>query len=204
MDDGAWIFGLTLNFAPMGTASFEYYNEQEAWAGELFKKDYFSGTGQIQLFKWLALTGMSIIGESIYYHPTQPFLGQGRTWNLGATIQPDNKLNIGLEYLFTNLDEKQSGQKVYSVNIYNLRTTYQFNKYFFIRGIARYDSYQKRILTDFLASFTFIPGTVVHLGYGSLYEKNQWVNARWEPGADRFLEMRRGLIFKVSYLWQVD
>lgn len=204
MDDGAWIFGLTLSFAPMGTASFEYYNEQEAWAGRLFKKDYFSGVGQIQLFKWLELTGMSIIGESIYYHPADPFLGQGRTWNLGASIQPDNKFNLGLEYLFTDLKEKQTRQKVYSVNIYNMRATYQFNRYFFIRGIMRYDSFQERLLTDFLASFTFIPGTVVHLGYGSLYEKNQWLNDRWNPGAERFLEMRRGLIFKVSYLWQVD
>jgi hypothetical protein len=92
---------------------------------------------------------------------------------------------------------------VYRVDIYNLRTTYQFNKYFFIRGIIRYDSYEKRLLTDFLASFTFIPGTVVHLGYGSLYEKNQWADSRWLPGGDQFLEMRRGLIFKVSYLWRV-
>jgi hypothetical protein len=203
MDDGAWVFGLTLNFAPMGSASFEYYNEQEAWAGELFKKDYFSGTGQIQLFKWLAINAMSIIGEAIYYHPTQPFLGQGRTWSLGASIQPDNRLNLGIEYVYTDLNEKNAVQRIYSVDIYNLRAAYQFNKYFFIRGIVRYDGYQKRLLTDFLASFTFIPCTVVHLGYGSLYEKNQWVNTRWIPGADSFLEMRRGLIFKVSYLWRV-
>ncbi len=204
MDDGAWIFGLTLNFAPMGTASFEYYREQEAWAGELFKKDYFTGVGEIQLFRWLALTGMSVVGDAIYYHPTAPFLAQGRTWDIGASIQPDNKLNVGLEYLFSDLTQKPSGQRVYSVDIYNLRTTYQFNKYFFVRGIARYDSYEKRLLTDFLASFTFIPGTVVHLGYGSLYEKNQWLDTRWLAGGDRFLEMRRGFIFKVSYLWRID
>jgi len=203
MDDGAWVLGLTLNFAPMGTASFEYYNEKEAWAGELFQKDYFMGVGEIQLFKWLALTGTSFIGEAIYYHPTAPFLGQGRTWNIGTSLQPDNKLNVGLEYLYSDLTQKQTAQRVYRVDIYNLRTTYQFNKYFFIRGIIRYDSYEKRLLTDFLASFTFIPGTVVHLGYGSLYEKNQWADSRWLQGGDRFLEMRRGLIFKVSYLWRV-
>jgi hypothetical protein len=204
MDDGAWIFGLTFSFAPMGTASFEYYNEQEAWAGRLFKKDYFSGVGEIQLFKWLGLNVMSIIGEAIYYHPTHPFLGQGRTINFGASVQPNDKLNFGLEFLYSDLDEKQTGQRVDKVDIYNLRTTYQFNKYFFIRGIVRYNGFQRRLLTDFLASFTFIPGTVIHLGYGSIYEKNQWVQGRWMPGADRFLEMRRGLIFKVSYLWRVE
>ncbi|MCP5103371.1 MAG: hypothetical protein GY950_08330, partial [bacterium] len=81
-----------------------------------------------------------------------------------------------------------------------------FNKYFFIRGILRYDSYQEKILTDLLASFTLIPGTVVHLGYGSLYLKNQWLpnQKRWVPGAEDFLQVKRGLFFKASYLWRFN
>ncbi|MFC2157988.1 DUF5916 domain-containing protein [Acidobacteriota bacterium] len=203
MDDRAWILGLTLNFAPMGTASFEYYNEQEAWAGNLFKKNYFHGEGLIQIFKWLQLIGMSNIGEAIYYHPVSPFLGDGQTYSLGASIQPDNKVNIGLEYLYTTLRQKLDRQNVYSVNLYNIRATYQFNKYFFIRGILRYNSFQQRLLTDFLASFTFIPGTVVHLGYGTLHLKTRWQENHWVPGMGDLLPMKRGLIFKVSYLWRV-
>ena len=54
------------------------------------------------------------------------------------------------------------------------RMTYQLNKYLFFRGILEYDNYRESIKTDFLASFTYIPGTVFHIGYGSLYENKKW------------------------------
>jgi len=57
-------------------------------------------------------------------------------------------------------------------------------------------------MTDLLASFTYIPGTVVHIGYGSLYEKLAWREEQYEP-SDRFLEMKRDFFFKVSYLWRL-
>jgi len=164
--------------------------------------------------KWLHLNGSFIVGDSIYYDPQNPFLGNGRIFSIGAAVQPGIKLNIGFNYLYTDLRQKQNqpvqpgvpDREIYSVDIYNFNTTYQFNKYFFIRGIFRYNSYQEKLLTDFLASFTLIPGTVVHLGYGSLYLKNRWVpNAnRWVPGEGDLMQMKRGLFFKVSYLWRID
>ena len=77
-------------------------------------------------------------------------------------------------------------------------------KYFFLRGILRYDSLQEKLLTDFLASFTLIPGTVVHFGYGALYLKNRWQNDRWVPGQGELLRMKDGLFFKASYLWRIQ
>jgi hypothetical protein len=57
-------------------------------------------------------------------------------------------------------------------------------------------------MTDFLASFTYIPGTVIHLGYGSLYEKSEWQDGDY-VNADRFMETKRGFFFKASYLWRL-
>ena len=54
---------------------------------------------------------------------------------------------------------------------------------------------------DTLASFTYIPGTVVYIGYGSAFERIRWNGAEYED-ASRFLETKRGLFFKVSYLWR--
>ncbi len=215
MDDIAWIFGLTLSFAPLGDINLEYYIEDEAWAGTLFHKNYLFAQGQIQLFKWLHLNGNLITGDAIYYDPQNPFLGSSLTFGIGATVEPGIKLNIGFDYLYTDLRQNQSSTvplmgsavsegKVYTVNIYNFRTTYQFNKYFFIRGILRYNSFQEKLLADFLASFTFIPGTVVHLGYGSLHLRNRWIDNQWVPGQGDLLQMRRGLFFKASYLWRID
>jgi multidrug efflux pump subunit AcrA (membrane-fusion protein) len=66
-----------------------------------------------------------------------------------------------------------------------------------------YDNLEDKLLTDFLASFTLIPGTVVHLGYGSLYLGNRWQDGAWVPGAGDLMKMREGLFFKASYLWRI-
>jgi hypothetical protein len=91
---------------------------------------------------------------------------------------------------------------MYEFPIGRLKLTFQFNQYLFFRGIAEYDDYHKELTTDFLASFTYIPGTVIFLGYGSLYDKAQW-NGTGFVESSRFLEMRRGFFFKTSYLWRV-
>jgi hypothetical protein len=110
---------------------------------------------------------------------------------------------VDFQFLHSALYRESDRQKLYSIDILNLLTTYQFNKYFFLRAALRYDNYQEKLLTDFLASFTLIPGTVIHLGYGSLYEKKAWENNQWVPGQGGFLNMKNGLFFKVSYLWRI-
>jgi hypothetical protein len=144
------------------------------------------------------------LGEEIYYAGAPPIVGNEQTVDIGLTLEPGPKLKVGLNYSHSNFKDKHTRQEIYSLSIYNLHTTYQFNKYFFLRGILRYDSLQEKLLTDFLASFTLIPGTVVHLGYGSLYLKNQWQNNRWVPGQGELLRMRGGLFFKASYLWRIQ
>ena len=79
--------------------------------------------------------------------------------------------------------------------------TYQINKYLFLRAIAEYNTYYKRWTLDTLASFTYIPGTVVYIGYGSAFEQIRWNGMEYE-NSDRYLETKRGFFFKVSYLWR--
>ncbi|MCP4157657.1 MAG: hypothetical protein GY757_58650 [bacterium] len=63
---------------------------------------------------------------------------------------------------------------------------------------------QKKLLTDFLASFTLIPGSVIHLGYGTLHEKKTWYNGTWvEAPQASFMNMKKGLFLKVSYLIRI-
>ncbi|MCK4760637.1 MAG: carbohydrate binding family 9 domain-containing protein [Candidatus Aminicenantes bacterium] len=203
MTDTSWELGVNLALAPLGELYLEYWDESEAWAGQLLDKNYFHSIGYIQLFKWLHIFEDITIGDQVFYHPTTPFVGNGKLMQISITLEPGANIKLGLDYLYSNLKTKEDKQEVYSGSIYNLHTTYQFNRYFFIRGILRYDGFQDKMLTDFLASFTLIPGTVVHLGYGSLYHKNQWQGNRWIPGQGDFMEMKRGLFFKASYLWRI-
>lgn len=203
MDDISRVVGVNFGFAPMGEVTIEYRDEDEAWAGELLHKKYFNSYGNIQLFKWLHLIAAFLAGDQIYYDPTDPFVGTSKILDLGLTFEPNIKSKVGFNYVYSDLKEKQGRQKVYSLDIYNLHTTYQFNKYFFLRGIVRYDNFQEKLLTDLLASFTLIPGTVVHLGYGSLYLRNEWLDDHWLPGQGDLMKMKQGLFFKASYLWRI-
>ena len=76
------------------------------------------------------------------------------------------------------------------------------NKYLFFRAVVEYNTYRRQLLTDLLASFLYIPGTVIQLGYGSLYDKIRWQDGGYVD-SDRFLETRRGIFFKASYLWRL-
>jgi hypothetical protein len=76
------------------------------------------------------------------------------------------------------------------------------NRYLFFRGIVEYNAFRREMLIDLLASFTYIPGTVLQLGYGSLYDKTEWVDGEYRD-APGLLEMKRGIFFKASYLWRL-
>ncbi|UCD25403.1 MAG: hypothetical protein JSW51_05670, partial [Gemmatimonadota bacterium] len=91
--------------------------------------------------------------------------------------------------------------KIYDYPIVRGKLTYQLSKYLFFRGILEYNDFRKEILTDLLASFTYIPGTVVHVGYGSLHDRTEWRDGDYVP-SDEFRQMRRRFFFKASYLWR--
>ena len=87
----------------------------------------------------------------------------------------------------------------------NSKTTYQFDNHFLVRLLSQYDSSEHRVLTDFLASYEFVPGTVFHAGYGSLYERGQSNASPTDANSPVHLEEKyratnRGLFFKASYL----
>ncbi len=89
----------------------------------------------------------------------------------------------------------------YNISIYRNRTTYQVNKHLSLRGIVEYDNFDKRILGDALIQFTYIPGTVIHLGYGSTFSKSHTIQNRYFY-YDQYKEIRSSFFFKASYLFR--
>jgi len=142
-----------------------------------------------------------VYGQKIRY-VENPYQGRGSDGTFGATYLPSEKLHFGLALSYSDFYRSADGAKEYDYTIIRSVNTYQVNKYLFFRAIVEYNSFYKNLMTDLLASFTYIPGTVVHLGYGSLYEKTAWREEEYVP-SDRFLETKRSFFFKVSYLWRL-
>ena len=204
MDDKYLETGWNFNFIRQGYFSVSYSLGREYWAGRAFDLKNFYASSGIQLNKWLNIHLCGGFGDSIYYDEQNPFLG--KRWQLHSeiTLQPTEKLSFLAELIHSGFNRADSGEKVYDVSIVNSRLTYQFNKYLFIRGLVQYDSYSRVVLSDLLASFTLIPGTVIHLGYGSLNKKQGWLDNQWqkEIATERYYQTRQSLFFKVSYLLQ--
>lgn len=139
--------------------------------------------------------------NSIYYSDS-PFQGYTNLISSGVIYQPSDKLNATVTFNYSDFTKDSDGSMVYNYPIIRTKLSYQLNQFLFFRGIFEYNNYRKRMLSDFLASFTYIPGTVIHLGYGSMYERIEWDGANYRP-SDNYIESRRGLFFKASYLWRL-
>jgi len=140
-------------------------------------------------------------GKAVRYSES-PFQGRGQRALATLGYQPSENFNWTLNLTYSDLFRDANGEKIYDYTIVWNRLIYQVNKYLFFRAVVEYNTYRKQLLTDLLASFLYIPGTVIQLGYGSLYDRIRWEDGAY-VNADRFLETRRGIFFKASYLWRL-
>jgi hypothetical protein len=198
--------GIRFNVTRQGFFNFSHGRGHESWKGTKYRVGSdFNFFGNMQVLRWLNLGGNFRTGPSIFYAEADPFQGHSRSFGIDATIQPNQHLSQSLDYGTVRFTRPSTGALVYEVDIVNSKTTYQFDKHFLVRLLAQYDSSRDRVLTDFLASYEFVPGTVFHAGYGALYEKN-FVSTQQVPGAppplpvSGFVAINRGLFLKASYL----
>jgi hypothetical protein len=173
----------------------------EVFAGHRFDRSAYGVRAQAQVFKRFYVEFMTRWGNFIYYDPDAPYQGYGARASVGLRYQPTDKLDFEFDLSHQDFRRTSTREKVYDYTIVRSRNTYQIFKYLFLRGIVEYNFYQKRMTVDTLASFTYVPGTVFYVGYGSAFERLQWTGREY-VSADRFLETKRGFFFKISYLWR--
>lgn len=141
--------------------------------------------------------------QTIYYS-SSPYQGYSNRVNAIITFRPTQNIESYTTAVFSDFYNKSNDKLVYEYPIFRERLTYQLNKYLFFRGVLEYNKYKKQLLTDFLVSFTYVPGTVMHLGYGSLYNKTEWDDPQSRYiASEQFNETQRGFFFKMSYLWRM-
>lgn len=179
----------------------KYFYSTEIFTGERFKTGGFYVYGTSQLSKQVFIGALYRNSDAIYYD-ADPYQGHSNYLSAKIVYQPSDKVETMISFTDYDFYRKSDSEKIYNYLIGRCKLSYQFNKYMFLRGIVEYNDYRKELLTDFLASFTYIPGTVIHLGHGSIYQKTKWDVDRFVDSR-QFHESKRGLFFKMSYLWQI-
>ena len=193
--------GTVVLFPGYTTASIQARYSTEVFLGRRFDTSGFLIGSQSQVTKELYLRGQYFRGHAIRY-VADPYQGRGNTLSGSVTYKPSERFDLTGSLTYADFTRESTGEREYDYAIWRARLTYQMNKYLFFRAIVEYNAYRREMLTDLLASFTYIPGTVLQLGYGSLYDRTEWVDGAYRD-APRFLEMKRGLFFKASYLWRL-
>jgi hypothetical protein len=172
----------------------------EVFLGKRFQTHSLHLNANCQIIQSLRLHTQLRFGYLTRY-VEDPYTGWGTTANLSINFQPLKKFQSDLILNYSDFYQIENSVQDFNYLIIRSRNTFQLTSKLFIRGILEYNSYEKDLSTDFLISFTYIPGTVVHVGYGSLYQKQEWNGHEYQPGSD-YLETIRGFFFKASYLWR--
>ena len=193
---------IRMNFTRQGFLRVDRILGHERWLGQRYQLGRSRVQGEVQLFRWLGLDGEFNVGRATFYDPVSPFPGWSHNAELEVSWQPTSRLNATVEYERVDFRRFDTRERVYELELVNTRTTFQFTKQFFVRAIAQYDSLAERVLSDFLASYELRPGTVAYLGYGSLYERRDFVDNAWIDRTGRYLTTRRGFFLKASYLYR--
>jgi hypothetical protein len=174
---------------------------REPWAEQVFPTSQVRMMGGAQPFRWLNVFAQARFSRSIYYDPKEPYSGRERSYQAEVSLQPSSRFNQSVSWSRVRFDRASTGENVYTVDILNTRTTFQFDRHFFLRAIVQYDSSRHQVLTDFLASWELLPGTVAYAGYGSILERKGWDGSGFvdEPGG-AYRTSQRGFFFKASYI----
>jgi hypothetical protein len=202
--------GIRVWFTRQGFFRFDISNGREPWVGRRFGGTRWRMQSNVQMTRWLRGYFNANAGAATFYDevdcsttrtsPCDPFQGDARNVSTGITFQPSGRFTQNVDYQRVAFDRRSTGERIYTVNIINTKTAYQFTPHFFLRNILQYDSSRARVLTDFLASYEPHPGTVVYAGYGSLIEQRDFVDGQWVSNAGRYRTSQRGLFLKTSYV----
>lgn len=185
------------------SANLMYIYSTEIFLGQKFKTDGLQLAVGGLLSKRLRASIIYTTGNAIYYSAA-PYQGSRNRVSASVIYQPTENIESNSSLIYSDFHRSSDGEKIYDYPIVREKLTYQLNRYLFFRGIVEYNKYRRRLLTDFLASFTYVPGTVAHIGYGSLFERIQWdAPSNSYRNNDQFLESQRGFFLKMSYLWRL-
>jgi hypothetical protein len=197
------VFALRFKLPRNTMVRFDGLLGNEVYAGGRFDQSGYGFMMESQLAKQVYVQARVRRTGNTFYDPDDPYQGYGTQATAGIRYQPIDQLDFSLDLSYVDFFRESDRTKIYDYLILRSRNTFQLNKYLFVRGIVEYNDFRHRMTLDGLVSFTYIPGTVVHLGYGSALEKQEWDEGL--PGfapSSRFHEMERGFFFKVSYLWR--
>src|SRR4029453_8967698 len=166
---------------------------QEPWVGQTFRTSETRVFAEAQILRWLYFNTRTGWGHQIFSDPVAPYLGDQRTFYGELRLQPTPRLAESITYDRVGFNRHDTGEHVFTVNVVNSKTTFQVDRRLPFPAPVQYTSSESRVLTDFLASWELVPGTVAYAGYGSLIERQEWDGPLATPNIGQYRTTQRSL-----------
>ena len=193
-----------------GTASFSFQRNMsvtgtlarnlERFGGIDFRK---SGAGVFGVMSGRVLTfsGGYNVGDGVFYDETSPYRGRLTAANFMIQARPTPRWRMRLDGIHNGFFDPIAGDDVYTVQIFRIRSTYQFTRRLLVRYIAEHNTLAGTLGNNVLFTYRINAGTVVFMGYDDRYRQGRLLDEALFPYG-RFERTNRAVFGKVSYLFR--
>ena len=199
--------GLGLNFSFAGNISFstDMNRDMERFLGTKFEKTRFSVRTNVNASRSYSFNASLRVGDQILYS-ANPALGHQVAWSLSAQVRPTASISTRLNLNTTRLTIDDVEE--FSVKILRATTTYQVTEKLGFRNITEFNSLDKKLDLNLLATYRINAGTVFFLGYDDHYRQADLIEG--DRDGDGFNEQlffngnlrrtNRAIFVKLQYL----
>ena len=149
----------------------------------------------------LTFTGGYAVGDGVFYDETSPYRGRLTVANFMIQARPTPRWRMRLDGIYNGFFDPIAREDVYKVQIYRLRSTYQFTRRLLVRYIAEHNTLAGTLGNNVLFTYRINAGTVVFMGYDDRYRQGRLLDEVRFP-YDRFERTNRAVFGKVSYLFR--
>ncbi len=200
--DGEWkdrFFrpGIRLNLRGQTFIGIRYHIvNDEKFAGQTFE-----GLRRLSLFldsspnRFITLGGDADFGPQISRDVDNPLKGNSLNYRFRSTVRPTSQLRISPSFVYSKLDNRATGEEIFSGYIFRSRFDYQASRKLSLRVIAEYNNFSDSFALDPLVTYRINAFSAVYFGSTLDYFNFE------EPYG--ISQSGRQFFFKLQYLLQV-
>ncbi len=174
--------------------------DMERYRSTDFSKTRYSIGGNVNTSRRVGVGFSSTAGDQIRF-VENPFLGADRQLNLLVTLRPFSRLQSEIVFNTSRFTDVRTDSQVFDVKILRTRATYQFTDRLTLRNIMEYDTFEKTVGGNLLASYRVNAGTVFFVGYDDHYRQGNRIDERLFP-TSAMLRTNRAVFTKLQYLFR--